>query len=421
MLAFSMVEPGAPPPSRHRSPADGSRHAPPIGPIHPPSGPSRAVRWLALLLLLVAGALVFTVVRTRGGEKPAGETARPSSDEPASARSVVARGDLAADEAATIQLFEDLSPSVVHVTSLDVRRGRLSLQPFELPQGTGSGFIWDAEGHVVTNFHVIQGGNQARVTLSDNSVWPAEIVGVAPDKDLAVLRIKAPRDKLKPIPIGTSADLRVGQKVFAIGNPFGLDQTLTTGVISGLGREIRSVSGRPIQDVVQTDAAINPGNSGGPLLDSGERLIGVNTAIYSPSGAYAGIGFAVPVDTVNRIVPPLIQNGEIERPGLGISIGTDQIMRQLRIEGVLVLDVLDGSAGAEAGLVGTRGDPSGNWILGDVIVGIEGNPVKSTSDLYRELDRHSVGDKVTLEVERGGERREVEVTLQKLPDSSRKR
>jgi S1-C subfamily serine protease len=371
--------------------------------------------------LLVAGALVFTVVRTRGGEDTAGETARDSSDEPASARSVVARGDLAADEAATIQLFEDISPSVVHVTSLDVRRGRLSLQPFELPQGTGSGFIWDAEGHVVTNFHVIQGGNQARVTLSDNSVWPAEIVGVAPDKDLAVLRIKAPRDKLKPIPIGTSADLRVGQKVFAIGNPFGLDQTLTTGVISGLGREIRSVSGRPIQDVVQTDAAINPGNSGGPLLDSGERLIGVNTAIYSPSGAYAGIGFAVPVDTVNRIVPPLIQNGEIERPGLGISIGTDQIMRQLRIEGVLVLDVLEGSAGAEAGLVGTRGDPSGNWILGDVIVGIEGNPVKSTSDLYRELDRHSVGDTVTLEVERGGDRREVEVTLQKLPDSSRKR
>jgi S1-C subfamily serine protease len=352
------------------------------------------------------------VLRDRGDSAPKRAEDPTTPSEP---RPVTARGNLADDEATTIRLFEDLSPSVVHVTSLDVRRGRLSLQPFEIPQGTGSGFIWDTDGHIVTNFHVIQAGNKARVTLSDNSVWPAEIIGSEPDKDLAVIRIDAPKSKLKALPIGTSADLKVGQKVFAIGNPFGLDQTLTTGIISGLGREIKSVTGRPIQDVVQTDAAINPGNSGGPLLDSGERLIGVNTAIYSPSGAYAGIGFAVPVDTVNRIVPQLIRNGSVDRPGLGISIGTDQVMRGLKIEGVLVLDVPAGSAGQRAGLVGTESDPSGRWILGDVIIGLDGEKIRNTSDLYRALDGRKVGDTVELEVQRNGATREVQVTLQKLP------
>ena len=370
------------------------------------------------MLFLVAGALVFTVLRDRSSDKPVDRVAeQPVDSEP---RPVTARGNLADDESATIKLFEDISPSVVHVTSLDVRRGRLSLQPFEIPQGTGSGFIWDTDGHVVTNFHVIQQGNKARVTLSDNTVWPAEIVGTEPDKDLAVLRIAAPKGKIKAIPVGTSADLKVGQKVFAIGNPFGLDQTLTTGVISGLGREIKSVSGRPIQDVVQTDAAINPGNSGGPLLDSGQRLIGVNTAIYSPSGAYAGIGFAVPVDTVNRIVPQLIRSGSIDRPGLGISIGTDQMMRSLKIEGVLVIDVPAGSAGQRAGLVGTKSDQGGRWILGDIIVGLDGKVIKNTSDLYRALDGHKVGDVVELDVKRGNDTRKTEVTLQKLPRSKRR-
>src|SRR5688572_20773324 len=264
---------------------------------------------MAVLLLLVAGALVYTVVRGRGdrGDASTG-SATAVVAEP---RAITPRGDLSSDEQSTIELFKRTSPSVVHVTSVDVRRGRLSLNMFEIPQGTGSGFIWDSEGHVVTNFHVIQNGSRAEVTLNDNTVWRASIVGTAPDKDVAVLKIDAPRDKLTKIMVGVSNNLQVGQKVFAIGNPFGLDQTLTTGVISGLGREIQSVTKRPIQGVIQTDAAINPGNSGGPLLDSAGRLIGVNTAIYSPSGAYAGIGFAVPVDIVNRIVPQLVSHGKV--------------------------------------------------------------------------------------------------------------
>ena len=205
----------------------------------------------------------------------------------------------------------------------------------EIPQGTGSGFVWDQDGHIVTNFHVVQEGDRANVTLNDGSTYPATIVGTTPDKDIAVLKIDAPPQKLLPLPIGQSSNLKVGQKVLAIGNPFGLDQTLTTGVISGLGREIKSVSGRPIHDVIQTDASINPGNSGGPLLDSSGRLIGINTAIYSPSGANAGIGFAVPVDTVNQIVPQLMKFGKITRPGLGISILADQIAQQNRIDGVV--------------------------------------------------------------------------------------
>jgi S1-C subfamily serine protease len=218
------------------------------------------------------------------------------------------------DERETIALFEQASPSVVYITSLSVRRDLFTLNVLEIPQGTGSGFVWDDAGHIVTNFHVIQNADRAQVTLADRSTWVAELVGVAPAKDLAVLRIDAPAAKLRPLPVGSSEDLRVGQTVLAIGDPFGLDQTLTTGVISALGREIESVAQIPIRDVIQTDAAINPGNSGGPLLDSSGRLIGVNAAIYSPSGAYAGIGFSIPVDTVKWVVPELIEHGELRRP-----------------------------------------------------------------------------------------------------------
>lgn len=223
-------------------------------------------------------------------------------------------------EAATIDLFEKAVPSVCFITTLNVRQDYWSRNVEEIPSGTGSGFIWDKEGHIITNFHVIQGGDRATVTLSDRKTYDAEIVGVAPDKDLAVLKIKASEAVLKPLPVGTSHDLKVGQYAFAIGNPFGLDQTLTTGVISALGREIKSVNGRAIRDVIQTDAAINPGNSGGPLLDSSGRLIGVNTQIYSPSGASAGIGFSIPVDEVNWVVPDLIKYGEVRRPVLGVSL-----------------------------------------------------------------------------------------------------
>jgi S1-C subfamily serine protease len=270
---------------------------------------------------------------------------------------------------------------------------------FESPQGTGSGFVWDQEGHIITNFHVIQEASGAKVTLADNSDWEAQLVGVAPDQDLAVLSIKAPAERLHPIPVGTSANLQVGQKVFAIGNPFGLDQTLTTGIISALGREIQARTGRDITGVIQTDAAINPGNSGGPLLDSASRLIGVNTAIFSPSGSSAGIGFAVPVDTVNRVVPQLLRHGRVIRPGLGVRIADDATVTRLGLAGVLIFDVTEGSAAARAGLRGTRRDDQGRLILGDVIVAIDDNAVTSIHDLMTVLDTYKVGDQVTVAVQ----------------------
>jgi S1-C subfamily serine protease len=387
-------------------------YPPTYEPTTPPArGPTAATRWLAILLLIVAGGLVWVVLRDRQRSEPSATATVP---EP---RAITPRGELAGEEQSTIELYRQGSPSVVHVTSVDVRRSRLTLSEHEIPQGTGSGFVWDSNGHVVTNFHVIQHGTQADVTLNDNTVWKAKIVGVAEDKDLAVLKIEAPKDKLRPISVGTSSNLQVGQKVFAIGNPFGLDQTLTTGIISGLGREIQSVSRRPIRDVIQTDAAINPGNSGGPLLDSAGRLIGINTAIYSPSGAYAGIGFAVPVDTINLIVPELVSHGRVVRPGLGIYFAAENIARQLNLKGVLVLEVQPGGAADKAGLIGTQKGTNGRWVLGDVIVSMDSQPLTDVNDLYRELDKHKVGDTIALDVVRGGEKRQVKVTLQALPSN----
>ncbi|RMH38448.1 MAG: PDZ domain-containing protein [Deltaproteobacteria bacterium] len=355
------------------------------------------------LLFVVAGLLVWSVLR-------AAPTAPPPSVEP---RAITPRGDLAEDERATIELFQATAPSVVHITTIG--RGILHFNVMELPKGTGSGFVWDTAGHIVTNFHVIENARHAQVTFGNGDTFDAELVGVAPDKDIAVLRVDADPSILKPLPVGTSSDLVVGQKVFAIGNPFGFDQTLTTGVISGLGREIRSRSGRPIQDVIQTDAAINPGNSGGPLLDSAGRLIGITTAIYSPSGASAGIGFAVPVDIVNRIVPQLIRDGRVTKPGLGIHIAQDAYARRHGIEGVLVLSVPEDSAAAAAGLRGIGRAPDGRYVLGDVIVEADGKPVRETADLYRVLDRHEVGDTIELVVRRnGGDTARLKVTLQAL-------
>src|SRR5919109_1617494 len=267
----------------------------------------------------------------------------------AAPRAVSPRGEFSPDEKSTIALFRQASPGVVNITAIGVQRDLFTLNLQQIPQGTGSGFVWDTNGNIITNFHVIQNASAAQVTLADQSSWKAQLVGVAPDKDLAVLRIDAPAKRLHPIPIGTSKDLQVGQSVFAIGNPFGLDQTLTTGVISALNREIDSVTRRPIQGVIQFDAAINPGNSGGPLLDSAGRLIGVNTAIFSPSGASAGVGFAVPVDTVNRVVPQLIATGKYIRPGLGIAVdeGLNRTaMEQLRVDGVIISRVTLGSPAA---------------------------------------------------------------------------
>jgi S1-C subfamily serine protease len=330
-------------------------------------------------------------------------------DETARPRLVTPRGDLAQDEKSTIELFKQVSPSVVYITSITLQRDALSFRALEIPRGTGSGFLWDENGYVVTNFHVIQDAQGAEVTLADSSTWKAKLVGVEPDKDLAVLKIDAPKKLLRPIIVGTSFGLEVGQKVFAIGNPFGFDQTLTTGVISGLGREIESVTRRPIQGVIQTDAAINPGNSGGPLLDSAGRLIGINTAIVSPSGAYAGIGFAVPVDVVNRMVPQLIRYGKVEKPVLGVTIADDHVVRRFGAEGVLIAAVMPGGAADKAGLRPTRRDVRGRIVLGDVIVAIDNEKVGESKDLFRILDSRKIGDTVRLRVRRSNG--EVDVNL----------
>jgi S1-C subfamily serine protease len=282
----------------------------------------------------------------------------------------------------------------------------------EVARGTGTGFVWDAAGHIVTNFHVIQEGSGARVTLLDQSSWPAKLVGAFPDRDLAVLKIDAPRDKLPPIPIGTSRDLQVGQRVFAIGNPFGLDQTLTTGIVSALNREIESFNNRSIRGVVQTDAAINPGNSGGPLLDSAGRLIGVNTQIASPSGASAGIGFAIPVDEVNRVVPRLIRDGRITRPALGISAASEQIHRALRLpEGVALVQVNPNGPAGKAGLQAFSRARDGRILAGDVITAINDEPVASLDDMLTALEKRQPGERVQLSVWRAGQTRKASAVL----------
>ncbi|KAM0912600.1 hypothetical protein ACQ4PT_012693 [Festuca glaucescens] len=337
----------------------------------------------------------------------------------ASAFVVATPRKLQADELATVRLFKDNTPSVVYITNLAVRQDAFTLDVLEVPQGSGSGFVWDKNGHIVTNFHVIRGASDLRVTLADQTVYETQVVGFDQDKDVAVLSIQAPKDKLRPLPVGVSADLLVGQKVYAIGNPFGLDHTLTTGVISGLRREISSAAtGRPIQDVIQTDAAINPGNSGGPLLDSAGNLIGVNTAIYSPSGASSGVGFSIPVDTVGGIVDQLIQFGKVTRPILGIKFAPDQSVEQLGLSGVLVLDAPPNGPAGKAGLQSTKRDAYGRLILGDIITSVNGTKVGNGSDLYRILDQCKVGETVTVEVLRGDQKEKIAVVLEPKPDET---
>ena len=371
-------------------------------PVDGPSDSSTLTKVLAVLLLLVAGALVFTVVKMRHQQPEVVYEPRPIA---------LPEGDLGADEKATIAVFKQVSPSVVHITNIGAMRNVITDSVDEVPQGTGSGFVWDERGHIVTNFHVIEGARSTEVTLSDGSTYEGKIIGTARDKDIAVIKIEAPPSKLSKIMVGTSADLQVGQSVLAIGNPFGLDQTLTTGVISGLGREITSKSQRKIYDVVQTDAPINPGNSGGPLLDSHGRLIGINTAIYSRSGASAGIGFAVPVDTVNLIVPQILNlKGEV-RPVLGINIISDGDMRQMGVTGVGIRNVARGGPADRAGIAGLVQGPQG-MELGDVITKIDGSTVAKTSDLFKVLDRRRIGDVIELEITRNGSRRVAKVTLE---------
>jgi 2-alkenal reductase len=321
-------------------------------------------------------------------------------------RPVTARGELAQAEQATIELFQRVSPSVVHVFARPSGRGRMFMEGGGVQ--SGSGFLWDSAGHVVTNAHVVQGAGPITVRLASGEMVSGEVIGTAPNYDLAVIRLGRARDLPAPIAVGTSADLKVGQAAFAIGNPFGLDQTLTTGVISALQRRLPTSEGREIADVIQTDASINPGNSGGPLLDSAGRLIGVNTAIFSPSGASAGIGFAVPVDVVNRVVPQLIQSGRMPNPGIGIMAGDEAVAARVGIEGVIVMRTLPGSPADRAGLRGV--DPR-TGELGDVIVGVNGRPVRRLSDLTQELARGGVGQTLQLTIERDGRTMTVPVEV----------
>lgn len=301
------------------------------------------------------------------------------------------------DEANNIEIYSKASPSVVFVTNTAlVRNNPFSRNVQEIPRGAGTGFIWDESGLIVTNYHVVQDANRVMIRLQDQSSWEAEVVGLSPDKDLALLRINAPSEKLTPLPLGESSSLQVGRKVVAIGNPFGLDTTLTVGVISALGREMTSLTNRTIRDVIQTDASINPGNSGGPLLNSMGQLVGVNTQILSPSGANAGIGFAIPVDTVKRVIPQLQKFGREIRPVLGISNLNDTISQQNGIQGVIIGDVSSGLGAQEAGLIGLQQDERGNVMLGDVIVSIENMDITNNDDLLNALEQFQPGDVVEV-------------------------
>ena len=332
----------------------------------------------------------------------------------AAPRPVTPRGELSADEKATIELFEKSRNSVVFISTRTQVQDFWSRNIFSVPRGTGSGFIWDDSGHVITNYHVIEEASEATIRLANGNDYTAKLVGVSPIHDIAVLKINVSQKRPPPLPIGSSHDLKVGQKVYAIGNPFGLDWTLTNGIVSALDRSLTEENGVTIEHLIQTNAAINPGNSGGPLLDSAGRLIGINTAIYSPSGANAGIGFAVPVDTVNRVVPQLIRHGKYTRPALGIQIDeriNQRLAAVLNIKGVIILKVPPGTPAATAGLKGVTSTRNGDIIPGDIITAIEGKAIDSVSKLVARLDDFKVGDKTRLTVMRQGKSREVQVTL----------
>ncbi len=315
------------------------------------------------------------------------------------------------DETNSMEVFRKASPAVVYVTNRAYRRSMFSLNVQEIPRGSGTGFVWDTSGLIVTNFHVIEGAHRLTVTLQDQSEHDAQVIGIAPEKDLAVLRIENPPEDLATLPLGDSSELEVGRKVLAIGNPFGLDTTLTTGVVSALGREIDAASNRKIRGVIQTDAAINPGNSGGPLLNSLGQLIGVNTAIYSPSGASAGIGFAIPVNTVKSVVPQLIAFGRIQSPVIGVELASDAWIRRFRIPGVPVVRVYPGMPAERAGLRGAYRNRQGGINLGDIIVAIDGQRVRTNDDFKSILEKTKPGQEIALTVVRDKQEREVRMPV----------
>ncbi len=407
-------------------------HGVPLGTL--PSHPrDRGATWptvlavTALLALLVGCLIGRTTVTPGAGSNPVGKSSGAGYSSAvraayAQAPAVLPAGPLTDPERRTVELFEAASSGVVNITTAARVQNPWTRSVTEQPSGTGSGFVWDANGHIITNYHVIRQASSATVNFVNGAQLPAELVGVSAHHDHAVLRIDA--DALdamglpiKPLPLGASADLRVGQNVYAIGSPFGLDHTLTTGVVSARERQIRGVSGREIEGVIQTDAAINPGNSGGPLLDSSGRVIAVNTAIYSPSGGSAGIGFGVPIDTVRRVVPQVIATGRYRPPQIGIyapdSISRE-INRRLGTRGIVIAEVVDGSPAESAGLIGMQRNQIGQTRIGDILQAVNGESVESLNDLFLTLDPLSPGDQVELTIVRDGETIEVPVTLGQL-------
>lgn len=358
-------------------------------------------KWAFIILLgIFIGTLLLVTNRDSDAATPPVPNQIPSD--------IPALG-LTRDEINNIEIFSRVSPSVVHVANQQVVRQRFSFNVMEIPRGSGTGFVWNDSGLIVTNYHVIHGANKVIITLQSGESYDAELVGFAPEKDIALLRIDAP--DLKPITLGDSSGLVVGRKVLAIGNPFELDTTLTVGVISALGREIKSLDNRTIKNVIQTDAAINPGNSGGPLLDSNSRLVGVNTSIISPSGASAGIGFAIPINTVKKIVPQLVAHGRLFRPILGIEVVPDSFAQQRRIKGVAIRKVQKGLPADKAGMVGIREDNRRNYYLGDVIIAVDNEPVINEDTLLSLLEQHKPGDIVKVTTLRDDKIMHYEVTL----------
>jgi S1-C subfamily serine protease len=340
------------------------------------------------------------------------EVSTPRSAAQAQAEQVIANGRLTEDERNTIEVVRKTKNSVVFITNLQYLRDFFFTSDELVPQGSGSGFVWDDRGHIVTNFHVIDEGVKYMVSLPDQRQVEATLVGRDETKDIAVLKLGEPVPGLAPVTIGTSRDLQVGQKVIAIGNPFGFDHTVTKGIVSALGRTMPGAGGVSIREMIQTDASINPGNSGGPLLDSAGELIGMNTVIVSPSGASSGVGFAVPVDTVKKVVPQLIQFGKVTRPDIGgVSFVRDEAARRAKVEGAVVLEVTRSSRAYGLGLRGLYRDSYGRLRIRDVIMAIDQMKIKSYDDLFAALDGYKIGDSVILTVERDGESRQIKIQL----------
>jgi 2-alkenal reductase len=379
----------------------------------PPTGAPRPASLLQSLVVALTGLRMGVKVGWVSGAVKAAlmglligaATAGSAQARDMAPREVQPRGALQADEAAVVRLFETSSPSVAYITTETVQR---SVFGEERGQGAGSGFVWDAQGHVVTNFHVVEGARRVFVQLDAGKPVEAELIGAAPEYDLAVVRLLKLPPGLRPLPLGSSRDLKIGQTVYAIGNPFGLSRTLTRGIVSALDRELPTANFREVLGVIQTDAAINPGNSGGPLLDSAGRLVGVNSAIRSSSGSSSGIGFAIPADLVNRVVPSLIGKGRAPLPGIGITPVRPDLVARAGISGVVIAEVARGTPAAVAGLQAMN-RRSGD--LGDVIVAVNGRGIETLSTFVAELDRAGIDASVDLTVRRGDRERKVRLKV----------